>query len=221
MKTFIWISLIASSLCFDARASEPVWNNGHVILSNGQVIKGQLSYNWKVEVLQVRATDGTTKAYSAYKVDSFAYFDVSQNTLRKFDAIELPTASELTRPVFVEECTLGHYTVYRRLRHTKELIKITRPSLYQDDVELIKDLDNFVYFVVDTNGDVSDLQTFELSLWPQMLSEYRPQLTEYITLRQLDPSLTVARLMLINHYNYLREYNASQANKPVTSVGAY
>ncbi|MEZ0612205.1 hypothetical protein ACAW74_27090 [Fibrella sp. WM1] len=221
MKTFIWISLIAAGMCLDARAGEPGWNNGHVILSNGQVIKGQLSYNWKAEVLQVRADDGTTKAYSAYKVDSFAYFDVSQNMLRKFDAIEIPTASELTRPVFLEECTIGHYTVYRRLRHTKELIKITRPSLYQEDIDLIKDLDNFVYFVVDTNGDISDLQAFELSIWPQMLSEYRPQLTEYITLRQLDPSLTMARLMLINHYNYLREYNPSQANKPATSLGAY
>lgn len=201
--------------CLDARANDPVWNNGHVLLSNGQRINGQLSYNWKAEVLRVRTTDGILKAYSAQKVDSFVYFDATQNVLRRFDAVDLPASSEMSRTVFLEECTLGHFTVYRRLRHPKELIKITRPLSFQDDTELLKDIDNFSYVVIDADGDITDLQNFDSTVWPRMLDDYRPQLTEYMHQRQLDPSQTAARLMLINQYNYLREYRPSHANKPV------
>lgn len=221
MKMFVCIGLLAACLRFDALAGDPVWNQGHVTLRTGQIIDGQLSYNWKAEVLQVRTADGITKAFSAHRVDSFAYFDNEQNALRKFSSVELPASSEIMRPVMLEECTVGHYTVYRRLRHSKELIKITRPSLYSSDTELMKDYDNFVYFVIDADGAVTDLQRFELTLWPQMLSEYRAQLTECLHIRQLDLSNTVARLILINQYNYLREQNPIHANKPAATPVGY
>lgn len=221
MKTFLFIGILVTCLRLDALADNPAWNHGHATLRSGQVLRGQLSYNWKAEILQVRAADGTTKAFSAQRIDSFTYFDSEQNALRKFSSVELATSSEQFRPVMLEECTVGRYTVYRRLRHSKELLKITRPSLYSSDVELMKDYDNFVYFVVDEAGGVTDLQQFEQTVWPQMLSEYRPQLTECLRVRQLDLSSTVARLILINQYNYLHEQNPTQANKPALSIAGY
>ena len=221
MKTFLWISLIVACLCRDTYAASPVWSIGHVTLRSGQVLRGELSYNWKAEVLQVRMPDGIMKALSANRIDSFTYFDSEQNALRKFSSVELSTSPDAFRPVMLEECAVGRYTVYRRLRHAKELIKITRPSLYNTDAELLKDYDNFVYFVVDANGTVTDLQQFESTVWPQMLTDYHAQLTECLRLRQLDLSSTVGRLILINQYNYLHEQSPTHANRPAVPIAGY
>jgi hypothetical protein len=213
MKTLALLAM-AGACCLGARAAEPAWNNGHVTLRSGEVIAAPMSYNWKAEVLQVRMPNGTRRAYSAHRVDSFCYYDSIQNVLRKFSTLEMPVSSAMIRPVFAEECAVGYYTVYRRLRHTKELFKIVSPSLYDSDHELVKDSDNFDYFVVDVDGLTTGLNQFHEKLWPQMLTDYKVPLKQCVMTRQLDPHSTVGRLILINQYNYLTEHAPTRANRP-------
>ena len=202
MRKLLVAILTLMAVTTDLWAGTPPWNPGYVILPDGRKLEGQLNYNWKAEVVQVRLPDGLVKAYSAGYVDSFAYFDNAQQLIRQFSTVDLPVSDEELRPVFLEELAKGSLTVYRRLRHAHELIKIARPMMYSDDSELVKDMDNFVYVVIDREGQVFDLASFNKTLWPKM-STYQQQLTQYLRGLLMDTSSTTARLMLINQYNYL------------------
>ncbi|MEZ0539345.1 hypothetical protein [Fibrella arboris] len=202
MKKILFAILIMMAVTAELLAGSPTWNIGYVILPDGHKLEGQLSYNWKVEVVQVRMDNGLMKAYSAGHIDSFAFYDANQRLVRKFSSVDLSDAEEGVRPVFMEEVASGPLTVYRRLRHTHEFIKILRPSVYSDDTELLKDIDNFTYLVIDQEGQVFNMALFNLDLWPRMVT-YHGQLSDYIKLRDVDPATTLARLLIINQYNFL------------------
>ncbi|MBO0951530.1 hypothetical protein [Fibrella forsythiae] len=202
MKKVLFAVLITVAVSVELLAGSPTWNTGYVILADGRKVEGKLSYNWKVEVVQVRLNNGLVKAYSAGNADSFAFYDANQQILRRFSSVELPKPEQFSHPVFLEELATGPLTVYRRLRHAREFIKITRPSIYSDDTELMKDIDNFNYMVVNRDGQFFDLAMFTADLWP-MMATYQEQLSDYIKSRDVDTSTTLARLLLINQYNYL------------------
>jgi hypothetical protein len=202
MKKVLFAVLIFVAVATELLAVAPVWNKGYVILPGGRKLEGELNYNWKAEVVQLRLTDGLVRAYSAGRLDSFVYFDNLQQFIRLFRSVNLPDHRQEPRPVFLEEVVTGPLTVLRRLRHARELVKIARPSMYSDDSELVKDLDNFVYVVIDTAGTLFDLASFSKTLWP-LISTYQEQLALYMKSREMDTSTTAGRLLLINQYNYL------------------
>ncbi|GAA4468921.1 hypothetical protein GCM10023189_55080 [Nibrella saemangeumensis] len=197
-------------------ASPGNWNTGKLVLRNGTVVTGEINYNWKAEIVQLRMPSGTVKAYSAFQVDHFIYFDNGQNTLRKFVSIDYPVRRTLTRQLILEEFTSGPYMVYRRLRHGREPIKVAQPVLYADDSELVKDYDSFNYYVY-TNNTFTNLDYFDRELWPQMEQEFGDELKQFIQTRQINISSTVARLMIISHYNYLKD-NMPQAEESPAST---
>ena len=202
MKSIL-LCLLTWSLSFaGAFGADADWNTGYVTMPDGRKIDGQLNYNWKAEVLQVKLADGTLKAFSAARLYSFTYYDNALNLLRKFVSVALPGNDDVQRTIIMEECTVGKMSVYRRLRHTHELIKAVRPSMFSQDKELVKDYDNFTYVVIE-NDQAFDLTYFSTDIWPRMTQQFDLQLTEYIRNRQLDISTTVARLVLINQFNYL------------------
>lgn len=182
-------------------ANPPIWDRGELILSDGTVLAGELAYNWKAEIVCYKQGD-VVKAYSAQQVNSFKYFDRQQNSLRKFVTLHLPVKPTQHRPSLVEEYVSGPLMVYRRLRQPREILRLSRLIAYQTEADLIKDIDNFEYFVADGRAFIN-LVDFNRSLWPQMRENYRSTLQEYIARRSLDLNSTVARLMLINQYNYL------------------
>lgn len=193
------------------------WNNGKIVLKNGTVSTGDLNYNWKAEIVQLRLPSGAIKAYSAFQVDQFMYFDEGQNALRKFVSIDYPVKTTLNRRLFLEEFTNGPYMVYRRLRHSREpiRIKISKPTMYAKDNELVKDYDSFTYFVYN-NNTFTDLDYFDRELWPKMEQEFGPELKQFIQARQINISSTISKLMIISHFNYLKD-NALEPHKEPAS----
>ncbi|GAB3491861.1 hypothetical protein GCM10027341_05330 [Spirosoma knui] len=221
MKKYLWITLIwLSSTGSSLLAKNPgMWSQGELVLMNGTRLEGELNYNWKAEIVQIRQNN-TLKAYSALQVQEFKFFDNNHNTIRKFVAIDFPVKVTLRRPLFLEEFVSGPLMVYRRLRHIREPIKLTNPSMFGNDEELVKDVDNFTYFVYE-GKDIVALDDFTRFMWPQMQEEFQVELKQYATHLQIDLNSTTAQLMLINKYNYLKSETAAQpvANSEVLSVG--
>ncbi|MFD2569878.1 hypothetical protein ACFSUS_04485 [Spirosoma soli] len=214
--TAVWLSFAGSN----AVAENPgMWNRGELLLENGIQLTGELNYNWKAEIVQYRQGN-TIKAYSAYQVRTFVYFDTLQSTLRKFVSVDYPVKPALSRPLFLEEFVVGPLMVYRRLRHMHEPIKVLTPASFGTDEELVKDIDNFTYLVL-AGDDFIDLSDFSRALWPRMQDEFNNELQKYIARLQLEPTSTLARLLLINQYNYLK-MNTSPENQSAshtTSAG--
>lgn len=205
MKNTLCLLLLWSLSIADTMANNDTWNTGCVTMPDGYKVDGQLNYNWKAEVLQVRIANGSIKAYSAGRISSFTFFDNDLNVLRKFSTVAFISPDSTERFIFMEECTIGTLSVYRRLRHSHELIKVARPSMFGSDREMIKDYDNFVYMVLD-DKQVTDFEHFGIDLWPHMQKEFGigKALAEYVKIRQLDITSTLAKLMIINQYNRLK-----------------
>lgn len=202
LLTVLWLSAVGVGTSH-ARG-EATWNEGQLLLVNGTQLEGELNYNWKAEIVQIRQGN-TIKAYSASQVDHFVFFDANQNMLRRFVAVEYPVRQTLIRKLFLEEFVPGALTVYRRLRHTREPIRVVSPIAYGDDEELVKDLDSFTYFVYDANGMITNLDNFARDIWPRLKEEYGDELKHFLDGQGLDASNTLSQLLLINQYNALKK----------------
>lgn len=206
-----WLFITGSAL-----AKGPVWNRGELQLVNGTVLDGDLSYNWKAEIIQFRQGDAI-KAYSAHQIESFRFFDDHLNTIRKFVAFDYPVKPTLHRPIFLEQCITGTLTVYRRLRHLRDPIPVVTPSAYRTDEALLDDIDNFTYYVVDANN-VLNLDGFLRNLWPRLRDEFGDELQRYAGSLHMDLNNTLARLLLINQYNTLKLIAAQTAPAEASTV---
>lgn len=201
-------SLATMSNLLTAAPHDQIWNTGQILLNSGTEIQGEICYNWKAEIVQLRQ-NGTLKAYSAHQINRFSYFDAASNALRRFSAVDYPVRKNFKRPVFLEEFTVGTFTVYRRLRRVREPFQMGTSTLYNQEEVLTANYDNFVYYVY-ADGTFFNMDKFNRDLWPQMNQEFGPELKRYAEVRQLDPTNTATRLMLINQYNYLKAETESE-----------
>ncbi|OIN60215.1 hypothetical protein [Arsenicibacter rosenii] len=209
MKTYILFTLLWVTAAGTCLAKDDIaWKTGKLQLNNGAEMAGSLNYNWKAEVLQLKLPDGTIKAFSPSQVRSFMYFDENANDIRQFASVDFPVRRSTYRPVFLETITTGVMTVYRRLRHAKEPLRLSSTASYGNDDQLIKDYDNFNY-VVYTNDTFIPLDEFNGSLWPQIQTEFGAELKAFVKARELDTENTMSRLMMITQYNLLKEAASS------------
>lgn len=197
----VWLAALGSSVI--ARNSE-TWNQGELVLMNGTELKGNVSYNWKAEIVQYREGN-KIKAYSASQVRAFNYFDEHQHLLRKFFTFNYANkAGGLQRPLFLEEVVMGSLPVYRELRSAREPVKLRDLSTFNSDEELVKDLENFTYLVF-MDGELINLNMFYQTIWPKLKESYGAELRRYAMRIHSGITNTLVQLMLINQYNYLAQ----------------
>ncbi|WP_080241401.1 hypothetical protein [Spirosoma rigui] len=220
MNRYLFITLLGLILAAGrASAKHPTaWNRGELFLKNGTTLTGELNYNWKAEVVQLKQDD-VIKAFSAFQVRSFRFFDDKLNTLRIFTSVQHPVRLSFRRPVFMEQVMTGSMTVYRRLRRGREPILATKPATFSTDAELVQNLDEFDYFVYE--GDkMTNLNQFPRELWPMMHDEYGDELKRFGSTLLVDRNSTLARLLFINQYNSLKSQE-SPASAGTALPGMY
>lgn len=204
----VWLTIVGGSA---VAKNEVVWNPGELTLNNGIQYKGELSYNWYAEVVEFRADD-RIRAFSASQVREFKYFDNQQRSIRKIVAVTYPVHPSLRRPVFMEEVMVGPLSVYRRLRHSHGLLKMSNPSLPPNE-----SLDDFSYLVFQ-GDEVVNMDTFYRTIWPQMTAEYDEELKKYANLLPNDIQNTLVQLRLINRYNYLKMQSVWQVYSAASNL---
>lgn len=221
MKKYILTTLLGLLFLGGSSAKSNItWNKGILQLTNGSQLRGELNYNWKAEIIQVKQPNGTIKAYSAPQIQQFTYYDNDANLLRRFVSVDLPVQSAMVRTFILEAIAEGPMMVYRRLRRMREVIKFSKPTGYSSDNELLKDYDNFQYIVALKSDSFVQLDDFNLAIWPQLEQEFGSELRQYIRAHGLDTSSTVSKLILISHYNSLRQHaDEPEQNQSVTTIG--
>jgi hypothetical protein len=206
---FLLALLIGLAPVGPARATTD-WHAGLLVLADGTQLEGPLNYNWKAEIVQLRQAN-TTKAYSAFQIESFTFYDQAQSQQRTFVSLNFPVKPGLSRRLLLEECAKGPLTVYRRLRHAREPIKIGVPSAYGSDRELSRDTGSFSYYVVaatdhstpDEPARFLSVDKFYRDIWPLMLQKQGDNLKHLLSKGQLSMNDTEVQLMLIGRYNTL------------------
>jgi hypothetical protein len=209
MTRYLFITFLSLILAAGrVSAKHPTdWNRGELFLKNGTELTGDLNYNWKAGIIQLQQGNAI-RAYSAFQVRSFRFFDDKFNTLRIFNVVQQPTRLSLKRPVFMEQLMSGTFTVYRQLRHGREPLLAAQPSMFSNDSNAAQNLDEFDYYVYE-DGRLTNLNQFPKAVWPIMEEEYGDELKRFGTTLLIDKNSTLARLLFINQYNSLKSQEPS------------
>jgi len=68
------------------------WYSGDVLLTNGNVVKGEISLAAKMDIIRVKQ-DNTIKAFTPTNVQSFSRFDTRYNLNRDYFSLPIPESS--------------------------------------------------------------------------------------------------------------------------------
>jgi hypothetical protein len=93
------------------------WQQGKVILTNGDTLAGAVVYHRKGEMLQVQQADGATKTYSPVSVASFTVFNEQTRrfqTFRSYPWAQRADYQAYKTPAFFEVIAEGKYTLVGR-----------------------------------------------------------------------------------------------------------
>ena len=118
MKRMVW--LIPLLLCLHVAHAQEVppkpdytitWHHGVVINANQQIIRGEILFNQKEEILLVRK-DGATTAFPAQQILFVQYYDDNLQLNREFTT--LPDSKNPRRTLFYEVILKGDIVLLRR-----------------------------------------------------------------------------------------------------------
>jgi hypothetical protein len=93
------------------------WQEGKVMLTNGDTLSGAVVYHLKGEMLQVKLPDGATKTFSPVNVAGFTVFNEQKRRFQIFRSYlwSRPGGySSFRTPAFFEVVAEGKYTLVKR-----------------------------------------------------------------------------------------------------------
>ncbi len=85
MRNFCTI-LLAILVHWATFAGEGGWYQGEVVFNSEATLRGEVRYDPRAGVVQYRR-DGREQAFGPHLLQSFAFFDVQLNTIRRFEAL--------------------------------------------------------------------------------------------------------------------------------------
>ncbi len=93
------------------------WSVGEVILTDGDTLKGAVSYYFHKELIQIKDTNGLIRTFSPVNVARFRVFNEQRQefqTFRPFMYAPNPEEPTFKTPTFFEVVTEGRYTLIKR-----------------------------------------------------------------------------------------------------------
>lgn len=194
----------------------PQWNVGKIQLVGGDILEGDVNFDWDTEVVQFHQ-NSTIRAYSAQQVISLVYFDAQLNILRTFVTVTNPLTTKQDHPELIEQVTKGTLTVYRRLHHIRGLLRWLGFKSSRGTIDPAQSIDSFDYFVFD-GYSIIQMHDFPSMLWPLMNNEFGDELHRYMQANKMSLYDTISQIQLINKFNYLK-ISMALAGKSSVSVG--
>jgi hypothetical protein len=201
MRNFCTILLVVL-VHWTAFAGEEGWYRGEVVFNSEATLRGEVRYDWRAGVVQYRR-DGRVQAFGPHWLQSFAFFDVQLNAIRRFQA--LPSGAEGRQPgkTFFEVVLNGPLQLVRRASPT---IGFGVPAglLPAEDASLAFQLSGYSYFV-HTDGRLVPITRFRRELWPAMTARFGPELKQFMKRYGVSRRTLPGKLRLINQFNVLQD----------------
>lgn len=211
----ILITTIAFFCIFPTQALPPKvnWPAGQVILWNKTVLEGNLSYNWLAEMVMICQSDGRVSTFSADQVLQFGWFDYNQHKYRAFKSLLTSVQKDRTSYGFYEVYMDGSLTVVRHIRKSRGLWKraFGHPENFTDKPTMAQNHDYFDYFVYDSD-QLLPLDRFYSDIYTPIMTMYDRELRNYVIRHNLNDRTLLGRLMLIDQYNLMVQYDTKTAS---------
>lgn len=159
-----------------------VWYKGSVVLSNQQVVVGDISVYPTHHLIMFRTQEGTT-VLPASKLESFFFYDAAANVNRKF----------ISRTD--QESILHQHQLYELV--LTGAIPVLRKQVLSSEGS--DDADDFNYFVLFENALI-ELRKFKRQVYPKIIRESE-ELLAFVKGNNLDPAKPGNAVKIIRQYN--------------------
>ena len=188
LSTFLSLSAEAG------RIADADWNQGVVVLSNDEVLSGEVYHDHKNDLLLLRSgARQPIRTFTVHQLQSFRYYDPRDNLIRHFLTVALRGA-RTSYPVrrFYEVVSKGDVMYLRRHNGCA----LAPPS---DLSHHTVAYDYFAYY----QGQLIRSHRFEKDLLP-VLANTDPTLLSYMKEKQLRPYEIADQIALITRFNRWR-----------------
>lgn len=176
-------------------AGNPIgkWYHGSVVLSNQQVVVGDISV-YPVHHLIMFRTDKGTTVFSADKIESFFFYDAAANVNRKFVS-HINHESVIPQYQLYEVVLAGTIPVWRRQ------LTMSRGT---------NDAHDFDYFFLHEK-QLIELRKFKRLVYPK-ISKQSEELVAFVKKGNLNPGQPGNAIEIIRYYNLHRIHDAVVMN---------
>lgn len=184
------------------------WCNGQITLENGEVIEGEINYDLKFEVIQIR-DNGIVRAFTAEGVAYFTMFDHIKSRPRNFISLEHQVGFGYERKTFFEIVAEGNITVLRKSKY------IRRPRItenYRAPHIYLNVVCKHSYFAL-RGKEWVEIINFEAQVLPWM-NDFEQEVGHYVKKGRLKLKDVHEQMQVVTLYNQLcdNKFKNTQAN---------
>lgn len=176
-----------------------LWCNGHIKLDNGEVLEGEINYDLKFEVIQIK-NNGIVRAFTAESVSQFSIFDPVKYRQRDFVSLEYEVSEAYKRRTFFEVIADGSITVLRKSRY------IRRPRITEDYRAphiYLNTVCKHNYFVI-KNQEWAEIDNFKTTVLSWM-DDFEQEIDQYIRKHKLKLRNLTEKMRVVSVYNQLSD----------------
>lgn len=194
---FIVFTLLLFSLTTEAYQSYGLWCIGRVTLENGEVIEGEINYDLRFEVVQVR-DNGIIRAFTAEGIMQFTMFDPVSYLQRDFISLNHQLESGYERKALFEIIADGEITVLRKSEY------IRRPRIMESrraSHVYLNTVCKHHYYAIKSD-EILEINDFKAEILPWM-NQYEQEVNNYIKKGKVRLRSIKEQLQVVGFYNQL------------------
>ncbi|MDN5204953.1 hypothetical protein QQ008_26420 [Fulvivirgaceae bacterium BMA10] len=175
------------------QAQENEWNSGALVLSDNQVLVGELQYHHQHDMVILKI-DNKMKTFPAFKINEFRFYDANDDINRRFRALDVKNAKGANLKVIYEVVLHGSLSLLRKEKKHKS--KCERSNLRRE-------IEDYVYYSYDEERLV-EMRNFKKRVLPLLMQERGPQLTKFIEEHKLNLDKPATYVKILDYYNDLQ-----------------
>lgn len=196
------------------------WAAGEVVLTNGDKLKGAVTYYFNKEIIQVKGADSLTKTFSPVNVAYFQVFSAQKQVLQTFRPFMWspnPEEPAFKTLAFFEVITEGKYTLIRRtayvIRNLDPVPVYTSLGKYYepytpDPDQMPSELNNYQiarlnsYYLLTPESQILRLRHPKKNL-EDLYQDKSGRMKAYIRKRNLSYKNPIALTHVVQYFNHL------------------
>ncbi|WP_020532269.1 hypothetical protein [Flexithrix dorotheae] len=190
--------MMAGHLQAFTKINKNSWKAGWIILQTGEKKLGEIKFNYKLELIQYKTTEGKIKVYTPEQIKKFRFFDETFQIDRVFISIN-SKKSYYTKSSFYEVLAWGDLPILGKLKF-EDFSEIEASKAAEGNYQ--PKFVGYDYFIL-IGEDLVEIADFRKNILPQLNKEDE-RLLAFWEKGKSDPNPTFYLLQYITYYNSLQ-----------------
>jgi len=206
-KVYIFLALLFVSLNLMALPDYGLWCEGKILMDDGTLLEGKVSYDLRFEVVRLK-NNGMTQAFTAQSLSYFELYDPVKQIHRKYVSVDSPVYPGYKRKAFFEVISHGKLAMLRKSKYVR------RPRVTEDmraPHVYLNTVCKHSYYLHEEEKGLTAIDNFKEEVLP-LMDDYEHEVNGYISRYRLKMKKIQEQLRVVNLYNMLYENESKLAS---------